>query len=114
ERWQNDEIYQRYANAPTQYEGPPSIRGFIADILALPATALRDQRFEGTQKLLGRPPFCQLNKSQFGELLGATVFLNGLPTTIDTLALLHVFIPRYGPFCERTFATTLPWTVQSS
>ena len=105
ERWQNDAIYQRYANAPTQYEGPPSIRGFIADMLALPATALRDQRFEGTQKLLGRPPFCQLNQSQFGELLGATVFLNGLPTTIDTLALLHVFIP--------SIRTVLRWDICS-
>ena len=93
ERRQGDDIYQRYANAPTEYEGPPSIRSFIAEMLALPATALRDQRFEGTQKLLGRPPFCQLDKSQFGELLAATVLLNGLPTTIDTLALLHVFIP---------------------
>jgi hypothetical protein len=93
ERWQNDAIYQRYANAPPEYEGPPSIRSFIADMLALPATALRDQRFEGSQKLLGRPPFCQLDRSRFGELLGATVLLNGIPTTIDTLALLHVFIP---------------------
>src|SRR5258707_8122440 len=93
ERWRCDAIYQRYANAPTEYEGPPSIRSFIAEMVALPAAALRDQRFEGTQKHLGRPPFCQLDKSQFGELLGATVFLNGLPTTIDTLALLHVFIP---------------------
>src|SRR6202049_1009295 len=76
ERWQNDDIYQRYANAPTQYEGPPSIRSFIAEMLALPATALRDQRFEGTQKLLGRPPFCQLSKTQFGALLEATVVLN--------------------------------------
>jgi len=103
ERWQNDAIYQRYANAPTEYEGPPSIRSFIADMLALPATALRDQRFEGTQKLLGRPPFCQLSKSQFGELLGTTVFLNGLPTTIDTLALLHVFIP--------SLRTVLRWDI---
>ena len=55
ERWQGDDIYQRYANAPTEYEGPPSIRSFIAEMLALPATALRDQRFDGTQKLLGRP-----------------------------------------------------------
>ncbi len=93
ERWQDDEIYQRYANAPTQYEGPPSIRSFIADMLALPATALRDPRFEGTQQLLGRRPFCQLDTSQFGDLLRATVLLNGLPTTIDTLALLHVLIP---------------------
>ena len=103
ERWQNDAIYQRYANAPPEYEGPPSIRSFIADMLALPATALRDQRFEGTQKLLGRPPFCQLNKSQFGELLRGTVFLNGLPTTIDTLALLHVFIP--------SIRTVLRWDI---
>ena len=29
ERWQNDAIYQRYANAPTQYEGPSSIRSFM-------------------------------------------------------------------------------------
>ena len=93
ERWQNDEIYQRYANAPTQYEGPPSIRSFIAEMLALPATALRDPRFEGTQQFLGRRPFCELDQSQFGELLKASVLLNGLPTTIDTLALLHVFIP---------------------
>src|ERR1700687_1146830 len=96
-RWQYDAIYHPYANAPTEYEGPPSIRSFIAEMLALPATALRDQRFEGTQKLLGQPPFCQLDKSQFGELLGTTVFLNGLPTTIDTLALLHVFIPSLRP-----------------
>lgn len=93
ERWQRDAIYQRYANAPTEYEGPPSIRSFIADVLALPATALRDPRFAGTQQLLGRRPFCQLDQSQFGELLGATVLLNGRPTTIDRLALLHVFIP---------------------
>ena len=105
ERWQSDELYQRYANAPTQYEGPPSIRSFIADMLALPATALRDQRFEGTQKLLGRPPFCQLTKSKFGELLEATVFLNGRPTTVDTLALLHVFIP--------SLRTVLRWDICS-
>ena len=74
-------------------------------MLGLPATALRDQRFEGTQKLLGRPPFCQLNKSRFGELLAATVFLNGLPTTIDTLALLHVFIP--------SLRTVLRWDICS-
>jgi len=103
ERWQCDALYQRYANAPTEYEGPPSIRSFIADMLALPATALRDQRFDGTQKLLGRPPFCELNKTQFGELLGATVFLNGLPTTIDTLTLLHVFIP--------SLRTVLRWDI---
>ena len=89
ERWQCDAIYQRYANAPTEYEGPPSIRSFVADMLALPATALRDQRFEGTQKLLGRPPFCQLDKSQFGELLEATLDTN-------RFAMGHLQLPCHG------------------
>jgi hypothetical protein len=70
ERWQNDTIYQRYANAPTEYEGPPSIRSFIADMLALPATALRDQRFEGTQKLLGRPLSASSTKRNSGSCWG--------------------------------------------
>jgi hypothetical protein len=93
ERWQRDAIYQRFANARTEYQGPPTIRQFVADMLALPSLALRDSRFAGNEKLLGRPPFCQLDRSRFGELLATAVLMSGLPTTIDTLALLHVFIP---------------------
>ena len=100
ERWQHDAIYQRFANARTEYQGPPTIRQFVADMLALPSLALRDSRFAGNEKLLGRPPFCQLDRSRFGELLATTVLMNGLPTTIDTLALLHVFIPSLRTVLE--------------
>ncbi len=100
ERWQHDAIYQRFANARTEYQGPPTIRQFVADMLALPSLALRDSRFAGNEKLLGRPPFCQLDRSRFGELLATTVLMSGLPTTIDTLALLHVFIPSLRTVLE--------------
>ncbi len=100
ERWQHDAIYQRYANAPTEYHGPSTIRQFVADMLALPSLALRDFRFAGNEKLLGRPPFCQLDQSRFGELLATTVLMEGSPTTIDTLALLHVFIPSLRTVLE--------------
>src|SRR5438552_10165556 len=62
-------------------------------MLALPSLGLRDSRFAGNEKLLGRPPFCHLDRSRFGELLATTVLMSGLPTTIDTLALLYVFYP---------------------
>ena len=100
ERWQHDAIYQRFANAPTRYQGPPTIRQFIADMLSLPSLGLRDSRFAGNEKLLGRPPFCQLDRSRFGELLATTILMSGLPTTIDTLALLHVFIPSLRTVLE--------------
>jgi hypothetical protein len=100
DRWQHDAIYQRYANAPTEYHGPPTIRQFVADILALPSLALHDSRFAGNEKLLGRPPFSQLDRSRFGELLATTVLIEGFPTTIDTLALLHVLIPSLRTVLE--------------
>ncbi len=100
ERWQHDAIYQRYANAPTEYHGPSTIRQFVADMLALPSLAMRDFRFAANEKLLGRPPFCQLDGSRFGELLATTVLMEGSPTTIDTLALLHVFIPSLRTVLE--------------
>src|SRR5437870_12697366 len=93
ERWQHDAIYQRYANAPTEYHGPSTIRQFVADMLALPSLALHDFRFAGNEKLLGRPPFCQLDRPRSGELLATTALMEGSPTTIDTLAPSHVFIP---------------------
>src|SRR5438552_2284631 len=91
--WRSSVMVERYAHAPTEYHGPSTIRQFVANMLALPSLALRDFRFAGNEKLLGRPPFCQLDRSRFGELLATTVLMEGSPTTIDTLALLPVFIP---------------------
>ena len=55
ERWQHDAIYQRFANARTEYQGPSTIRQFVADMLALPSLALRDSRSLATRNCLVGP-----------------------------------------------------------
>jgi hypothetical protein len=89
ERWQHDAIYQRYANAPTEYHGPSTIRQFVADMLALPSLALRDLRLAGNEKLLGRPPFCRSTGPIWR--VGGPPFDGRIPTTIDTLALARIY-----------------------
>lgn len=93
ERWDQDAIIQRFANVPTRHDGPLSVRAFIADMVAMPALARGEPQLAGTERLLGRRPFCQLDTSRFGELLAAELIVSALPVSIESLAFRHLFLP---------------------
>jgi len=91
-RWVDDEIIVRYANVPSRHKGPASVRAFIADMLAMPAAALHNPDLAGTEKLLGKPPFCQFATSRFGDLLAAELCMKGKVILVETLARQAVFL----------------------